>query len=243
MSNYKRVLLKLSGEMLGSESGSNLDFKRIAGIASVIKEVRGKVEIAVVMGAGNIFRARYVTDGKIDRVAADHMGMMATIINSLALQSALEKIGVEARVLSAISMPEIVEDYVHKRAIKHLLRGRIVILAGGTGRPFFTTDTAAVIRALEMAADVVLKASDVEGVYDKDPRKFRNAKRYTTLSFDEAISKKLKVMDGTAFALAQENKLPIMVFKYSPKNLIAACEGKQVGTLVQQVRRIQTTTE
>lgn len=234
MAAYQRVILKLSGEVLSSNSkGAHLDFKRIRSVAVALKEVhRKKIQLAVVMGAGNIFRARYAVDGALDRVAADHMGMMGTIINALALQSALGKIGVEARVLSAISMPEIMEDYVHKRAIKHLKRGRIVIFAAGTGRPYFTTDTAAVMRALEIKADVVLKASDVDGVYDRDPKKSKKAKRFETLTFTEALEKRLAVMDGTAFSLALENQLPVVVFKYSPKNLMAACTGGTVGTLI-----------
>ena len=231
---YKRILLKLSGELLGSDkSGGSLNFRRITALAKVLKSVLKKgTEVGVVVGAGNIFRARMVQDGKIDRVAADHMGMMATIINALALQSACEKEGIEARVLSAIPMPEIMEDYLHKRALKHFKNRRLVIFAGGTGRPYFTTDTAAVMRALEIKADVVLKASNVDGVYDRDPHKSKKAKKYDTLSFAEALDKRLQVMDGAAFALAQENKLPIIVFKFSPKNLLAIIDGKKKGTVV-----------
>ena len=231
---YKRVLVKLSGELLGSgKSQSSLDFRKIARVVRSLKALRAcGVEVGVVVGAGNIFRARMVGDGKIDRVAADHMGMMGTIINGLALQSVFEKQGIDARVLSSISMPQIVEDYVYKRALKHFKNKRIVIFAGGTGRPFFTTDTAAVLRALEIRADVVLKASDVDGVYDADPHRSKKAKKFDSLTFSEALERRLKVMDETAFALAQENNLPIIVFKFSEKNLLNLIHGKKVGTLV-----------
>lgn len=233
MPRYKRVLLKLSGELFSDSSGNSLNSRNVRIVAKAIKAVlRKNVEVAIVVGAGNIFRARFVKDAAIDRVAADHMGMMGTIINALALESALEKEGIEARVLSAIPMPEIVEDYRHKRALKHFKNKRVVIFAGGTGRPFFTTDTAAVVRALEIGADVVLKASDVDGVYSADPHKNKNATKYTTLSFAEALRKKLKVMDATSFALAQENHLPIVVFKFSPANLLKAVAGRSVGTII-----------
>lgn len=233
-SKYKRVLIKISGELLGSgRSQSSLDFRKITRVVKALKAVRARgVDVGVVVGAGNIFRARLVGDGKIDRVAADHMGMMGTIINGIALQSVFEKIGIDARVLSSISMPQIVEDYVYKRALKHFRNKRVVIFAGGTGRPFFTTDTAAVLRALEIRADVVLKASDVDGVYDADPHRSKKARKFDSLTFSEALERRLKVMDETAFALAQENNLPIIVFKFTEKNLREIINAKKIGTLV-----------
>ena len=230
---YRRVLLKLSGELFGDAAHGGIDVKRSALVARTVKSLlKNRVQVGVVVGAGNIFRARVDKDGAIDRVAADHMGMMATIINALALQAALDRLHVDSRVLSAIPMPEIVEDYVHKRAIKHLERGRVCIFAAGTGRPYFTTDTAAVVRALEIKADVVLKASDVDGVFDKDPHRFKSAKKFATLTFDEALKRKLAVMDATAFALAQENEMPIIVLRFSEKNVVNAALGKRVGTYV-----------
>jgi uridylate kinase len=234
MKPYKRIIVKLSGELLGTEKrGGHLNFGKIAGLADTLKKLSAKkCEVGIVMGAGNIFRARMIQGTDIDRVSADHMGMMGTIINSLALQASLSKAGVDARVLSAIQMNEIMENYVHKRAINHFNNGRIVIFAGGTGRPFFTTDTTAVIRALEVNADVVLKASNVAGVYDRDPKRSKKAKKYDELAFSEALGNRLHIMDATSFALAQENNLPIIVFKYSPKNLFDVAAGKKVGTLI-----------
>lgn len=206
--------------------------RQITRTARAVADASQKMQIALLVGAGNIFRARFISAAHMDRVAADHMGMMGTIINALALQGALETMGRDARVLSAIPMPEIMENYVHKRAIKHLTHKRIVILAAGTGRPYFTTDTAAVIRALEIGADVVLKASSVDGVYDKDPKRNRSAQRYERLTFTEALEKNLAVMDAAAFALARENTLPIVVFKFSPANLKKLVAGQTVGTLI-----------
>lgn len=220
--------------MLGAaETATNLDFDRISEVAKAVKAVMDKgFEVGIVVGAGNIFRARMIRNGEVERVAADHMGMMATIINSLALQSGFEHLGIDARVLSAIPMPEVMENYVHKRAINHLRNHRVAIFAGGTGRPYFSTDTAAVIRGLEVKADVVLKATDVDGVYDDNPHINRGAKKFDTITFADALERRLEVMDGTALALAQENNLPIIVFKFSPENLLAVVSGKKVGTLV-----------
>ena len=231
---YKRILLKVSGEVLGGNGGgSNFDFENVKALASVLSVAAKKgVQIGIVVGAGNIFRGREIAHGEIDRVTADHMGMMATIINALALQSVLEKSGIEARVLSSIPMPEVMENYVHKRAINHLKNGRLVIFAGGTGRPYFTTDTAAVLRALEVHAEVVFKASDVDGVYDADPDTTPGAKRYDRLTYAEALEKRLSIMDASAFALAQENNLPIVVFKFSPENVGRVLGGERLGTVI-----------
>ena len=230
----KRILLKLSGQVLESgDQEANLDFAKIEKLAINLKKIsKAKCQLGIVVGAGNIFRARMVKGMEIDRVAADHMGMMATIINALALQSVLEKMGQEARVLSSFSLPSVTEDYSYTNAINHLENNRIVIFAGGTGNPYFTTDTAAILRALEIKASRVLKATQVDGVYSDDPKKDKNAKLYKTLSYDEALEKDLQIMDSTAFALAQDNNLPLSVFKYSPENIVKAALKNNIGTKV-----------
>ena len=230
----KRILLKLSGQVLESgDQEANLDFAKIEKLAINLKKIsKAKCQLGIVVGAGNIFRARMVKGMEIDRVAADHMGMMATIINALALQSVLEKMGQEARVLSSFSLPSVTEDYSYTNAINHLENNRIVIFAGGTGNPYFTTDTAAILRALEVGASRVLKATQVDGVYSADPRKDKNAKLYKTLSYYEALEKDLQIMDSTAFALAQDNNLKLSVFKYSPENIVKAALKNNIGTKV-----------
>ena len=230
----KRILLKLSGQVLESgDQEANLDFAKIEKLAINLKKIsKAKCQLGIVVGAGNIFRARMVKGMEIDRVAADHMGMMATIINALALRSVLEKVGQEARVLSSFSLPGVTEDYGYERAINHLENNRIVIFAGGTGNPYFTTDTTAILRALEIKASRVLKATQVDGVYSDDPKKDKNAKLYKTLSYDEALEKDLQIMDSTAFALAQDNNLPLSVFKYSPENIVKAALKNNIGTKV-----------
>ncbi len=230
----KRILLKLSGQVLESgDQEANLDFAKIEKLAINLKKIsKAKCQLGIVVGAGNIFRARMVKGMEIDRVAADHMGMMATIINALALQSVLEKMGQEARVLSSFSLPSVTEDYSYTNAINHLENNRIVIFAGGTGNPYFTTDTTAILRALEIKASRVLKATQVDGVYSDDPKKDKNAKLYKTLSYDEALEKDLQIMDSTAFALAQDNNLPLSVFKYSPENIVKAALKNNIGTKV-----------
>jgi len=237
--NKKRIVIKLSGEVfeIGNQE-SNLDFPSIKKVAISLKKlVKSGYQVSVVVGAGNIFRARMVKGAEIDRVAADHMGMMATSINALALQSVLEQAGQEARVLSSFSIPAIMEDYTYKRAINHLQNKRIVIFAGGTGNPYFTTDTTLVLRALEIGAINIYKASNIAGVYDSDPEKNKKAKLYKKLSYSEALKKDLKVMDATAFALARDNKMNLTVFKYSPDNIIKAVTKNNIGTKVSNESR------
>jgi len=232
--NKKRIVIKLSGEVfeVGNQE-ANLDFPSVKKIAASLKKlVKSGYQVGVVVGAGNIFRARMVKGAAIDRVAADHMGMMATSINALALQSTLENMGQEARVLSSFSIPALMEDYVYKRAINHLQNKRIVIFAGGTGNPYFTTDTTLVLRALEIGATSIYKASNVNGVYDADPEKNKQAKMYKKLSYDEALKHNLQIMDSTAFALARDNKLNLTVFKYSPDNILKAVIKNNIGTKV-----------
>ncbi|MEE2698920.1 MAG: UMP kinase [Pseudomonadota bacterium] len=210
---YKRILLKLSGESLMGNTSYGIDLETVKRICNEIKDLHIKgVEISLVIGAGNIFRGITETAKGIERTSADYMGMLATIMNALAVQSVFEGIGVASRVQSAIPMVTVCEAYVKKRAIRHLEKGRIVIFAGGTGNPFFTTDTAAALRALEMNCDALLKGTQVDGIYDKDPQKFLEAKRFDQLSYQEVLSKNLRVMDTSAIALARENKIPIIVF-------------------------------
>lgn len=232
--NKKRIVIKLSGEVfeVGNQE-ANLDFPSIHKVATSLKKlVKKGYQVGVVVGAGNIFRARMVEGSEIDRVAADHMGMMATSINALALQATLEKEGQEARVLSSFSVPAIMEDYVYKRAINHLANGRVVIFAGGTGNPYFTTDTTLVLRALEVGAEYIYKASNVNGVYDSDPDNNPQAKMYNKLSYDQALKNNLRIMDSTAFALARDNNLQLTVFKYSPDNIIQAVDKNNIGTVI-----------
>lgn len=232
---HKRVLLKLSGEALGSDRGGIIDAEILARFATEIKLAHAeKVEIAVVIGGGNIFRGRMAEELRIPKETGDHMGMLATVINSLALQSALENLQVPTRVLTAIEMNRIAEPYIQRRAIRHLEKGRIVIFGAGTGNPHFTTDTAAILRGCEIGAEVVLKATNVEGVYSADPRKDPQATLYKTLTFTEAIEQRLAVMDATALALSRDNNLPIRVFNLNtPGNITVALKGSEpIGTLV-----------
>ncbi len=232
---YKRVLLKLSGESLMGKKEFGIDQHLLAQYAGEIKSVvDSKVEVAVVIGGGNIFRGVQQDDSAIDRAQGDYMGMLATVINSMALQSALERAGVYTRLQSAIKMEQICEPYIRRRAVRHLEKGRVVIFGAGTGNPYFTTDTAASLRAIEIEADVILKGTRVDGIYDSDPEKNKNAVKYETVTFDEVYKKGLKVMDMTAFTLCNENKLPIIVFDMNkPGNLLNVIKGKQVGTLVE----------
>ncbi len=231
---YNRILLKLSGEALGGGAGSGIAAEALQGMAEQIKEVRDLgVEVVIVIGGGNIFRGLQGTEKGIERATADYMGMLATIINSLALQDALEKIGVATRVQTAISMAQVAETFIRRRAERHLEKGRVVIFGGGTGNPYFSTDTAAALRANEIGAEVILKATKVDGIYDSDPKKNPKAKRYTELSYIDALQKRLKVMDSTAFSLCMDNKMPIIVFDlFRPHNLKRVVMGEQVGTLV-----------
>ena len=231
---YRRILLKLSGEALGGEKGVGICPDAIRDMAQQIHEVRDLgVELVVVMGGGNIFRGQVGSVGGIERATGDYMGMLATVINSLALQDALEKAGVPTRVQSAITMHQVAEAFIRRRAVRHLEKGRVVIFGGGTGNPYFSTDTAAALRATEIGAEVILKATKVDGVYDSDPHQNPNAKRYTQVSYLEALQKRLKVMDSTAFSLCMDNKMPIIVFDlFKPHNLRRVVLGEKVGTLV-----------
>jgi uridylate kinase len=231
---YSRILLKLSGEALGGPMGLNISPEAVTGMAEQIREVRELgVQVVIVVGGGNIFRGLSGSKRGIERATGDYMGMLATIINGLALQDALEKIGVPTRVQSAISMAQVAEPFIRRRAVRHLEKGRVVIFGGGTGNPYFSTDTAAALRANEIGAEVVLKATKVDGVYDSDPKENANAKRYTQIRYAEALQKQLKVMDSTAFSLCMDNKMPIIVFDlFRPHNLKRVVMGEKVGTLV-----------
>lgn len=231
---YRRILLKLSGESLMGSKQFGIDAEMVMQYAEEIKQIASTgVQVAVVIGGGNIFRGIQAQANGIDRVQGDYMGMLATVINSMALQSGLEKIGVWTRLLSAIEMKEIAEPFIKRRAVRHLEKGRVVIFGAGTGNPYFTTDTAAALRATEIEADVILKGTRVDGIYDSDPEKNKDAKKFDTLSFNEAVSRKLNVMDLTAFTLCQENHLPIIVFDMNQKgNLKKIIEGEKIGTLV-----------
>jgi uridylate kinase len=232
---YKRVLLKLSGESLMGDKQFGIDENRLAQYASDIAELTAQgVEIAIVIGGGNIFRGVQAEQGGMDRVQGDYMGMLATVINSMALQSALEAININTRLLSAIKMEQICEPYIRRRAVRHLEKNRVVIFGAGTGNPYFTTDTAASLRAIEIEADVILKGTRVDGIYTADPEKDKNATKYETVSFNEVYEKGLNVMDLTAFTLCNENKLPIVVFDMNkPGNLLKLMQGEKIGTLVE----------
>ena len=231
---YKRVLLKLSGEALQGGGHYGIDPKIVDNIAEQLKEVRAMgVELAIVIGGGNIFRGFQAEERGMDRAAADYMGMLATVINSMALQDALERKGVYTRVQTAIAMAQVAEPFIRRRAIRHLEKGRIVILAGGTGNPYFTTDTTAALRAVELGAEVILKATKVDGIYSDDPKKVKNAKRFTTLKYMDVLKKGLKVMDATAISLCMDNKLPIIVFDLLKQgNIRRAIQGQNIGTTV-----------
>ena len=231
---YKRILLKLSGESLMGDKNFGIDNARISQYAQERKQVVDSgVQVAIVIGGGNIFRGLQAAEGGMDRVQGDYMGMLATVINSMALQSALEGIGVKTRLQSAIKMEAICEPFIRRRAVRHLEKGRVVIFGGGTGNPYFTTDTAASLRAIEIEADVILKGTRVDGIYSADPEKDKTAVKYEKIFFSEVFEKELKVMDMTAFTLCYENKLPIIVFDMNLKNnLKKLLNGDKVGTLV-----------
>ncbi|KRG44141.1 uridylate kinase [Stenotrophomonas pictorum JCM 9942] len=231
---YHRILLKLSGEALMGDEDYGIDPKVINRLAhEVIEAQQAGAEIALVVGGGNIFRGAGLAAGGMDRVTGDHMGMLATVINALAMQDALEKAGGKARVMSAIKINDVCEDYIRRRAIRHLEKGRLVIFAAGTGNPFFTTDSGAALRAIEIGADLLLKATKVDGVYDKDPNKHADAVRYDSLTYDRVISQGLEVMDTAAFALARDSDLPMRVFDMSqPGELLKILHGENIGTLV-----------
>ena len=232
--SYKRVLLKLSGEALMGNMEFGIESNMMARVAREIAEVADMgVEVALVIGGGNIFRGQGLVESGIDRVTGDHMGMLATVMNSLAMQDALEKVGKQSRVMSAIRINRVCEEYVRRRAIRHLEKGRIVIFAAGTGNPFFTTDTAGCLRAIEIEADVIMKATKVDGVFDSDPAKNPEAKRYTTLTYSEAIEKNLGVMDMTAIVMCRDNNLPLRVFNLNEEGALpATINDLSIGTTV-----------
>ncbi len=232
---YKRIVLKLSGEALQGKLGYGVDPKVASSIAGEIADVHGLgVEVACVIGAGNIFRGLQGSQAGMDRATADYIGMLATLINSLVLQDALEKAGVATRVQSAIEIHQLAEPYIRRRAVRHLEKGRVVIFAGGTGNPYFTTDTAAALRAVEIGADVILKATKVDGVYDRDPVKDRRAKKFKKLSYLEVLKRRLQVMDSTATSLCMDNRLPIVVFNLTQHgNIRRVVRGDEIGTRVE----------
>jgi uridylate kinase len=231
---FGRILLKLSGEALLGEEDYGIDPRMLARVAGEMAELmRLGLQVGVVIGGGNIFRGAGLARAGMDRVTGDHMGMLATVINALALQDALERAGVYARVMSALQIHDVCEDYIRRRAIRHLEKGRVVILAAGTGNPFFTTDTAAALRAIEIGADVLIKATKVDGVYTADPKKDATASRYERLSYDKVLTDKLDVMDATAVVMCRDNRLPIRIFDLNtPGGLVRVARGEPVGTLV-----------
>ncbi|WP_281751051.1 UMP kinase [Neptunitalea chrysea] len=231
---YTRILLKLSGEALMGEKQYGIDPKRLSEYAQEVKQIVDKgIQVAIVIGGGNIFRGLAGASNGMDRVQGDHMGMLATVINGLALQSALEDAGIETRLQSAIKINEVAEPFIRRRAVRHLEKGRVVIFGGGTGNPYFTTDSAAVLRAIEIEADVILKGTRVDGIYTADPEKDKSATKFDFISFDDVLKKGLKVMDTTAFTLSQENELPIIVFDMNTQgNLLKVMEGENIGTKV-----------
>lgn len=231
---YQRILLKLSGEVLAGPQGHGIDFDTVQKICKAVKECSDMgVEIGLVVGGGNFWRGR--SSGEMDRTRADHMGMLATVMNSLALADALEQLGVPVRVQTAIAMQQIAEPYIRNRAIRHLEKGRVIIFGCGTGNPFFTTDTAAALRAAEIDADIIFKATNVDGVYDRDPNKFEDAVKFDTLSHFDILQKDLNVMDSTAASLCKDNNIPILVFNLdNPGNIVDAVMGKNIGTIVKE---------
>ena len=234
MSQYKRILLKLSGEALAGGAAFGIDAARVKELAAEVAAVAATgVQVGLVVGGGNIFRGVAAAAQKMDRVTADQMGMLATVINSLSLQDALEQIGVHTRVMSAIEMHEVAEPYIRRRALRHLEKGRVCVFAGGTSNPYFSTDTAATLRALEIRAEVVAKATRVDGVYDKDPLQFPDAVMYREVSYLEVLSKSLAVMDATSIAMCRDNKLPILVFNLNTSgNIMRMSMGEPIGTII-----------
>jgi uridylate kinase len=234
MANYERILLKLSGEAMAGPASFGIDAERVKDLAQEISTVAQQgVQVGVVVGGGNIFRGIALAAKKMDRVTGDHMGMLATVINSLALQDALEQIGQHTRVMSAIQMHQVAEPYIRRRAIRHLEKGRIVIFAAGTSNPFFSTDTAATLRALEIKAQVIAKATKVDGVYDKDPMKHTDAVMYRHITYTEVLTRSLGVMDATSIAMCRDNKLPILVFNLNTHgNIMRMVSGEEIGTVI-----------
>lgn len=236
VAKYKRVLLKLSGDFMSGNAGFGVDPATADEVCEQVKAgVALGVEIAVVIGAGNIWRGNSPVAQRMERATADYMGMLATVINAIALQDSLERMGVDTRVQTAIEMREVAEPYIRRRAIRHMEKGRVVIFGAGTGNPYFTTDTAAALRAMEIGADILMKATKVDGIYDDDPLKNPKAKRFETLSFMEALNMGVRVMDSTALSLCKDNKLPLIVFKLSPPDsLVRALTGEPIGTMVRR---------
>ncbi len=230
---FKRILLKLSGEVLAGKEGKGLDFDTVTTVCKVVKECADMgVQIGLVVGGGNFWRGR--SSGEMDRVRADQMGMLATAINSLALADTLEQLGTKARVMTSLVMPQVAEIFTKREAVKHLENGEVVIFGCGTGNPFFSTDTTAALRAAEIEAEIIFKATNVDGVYDKDPNKFADAVKYDVLSHSEVLSKELKVMDSTAASLCRDNKIKILVFNLDdPQNIVRALKGETIGTIVE----------
>lgn len=227
-------MLKISGEVLGDKRGQGIDVEALLKIAKeIVKVSKAGIEVAIVCGGGNIWRYRDTKEAGIERTTSDYMGMMATIMNGVALQNAIEKSGTHCRVATSLDLPQIAEPYIRRRAIRHLEKRRVVICAGGTGNPYFTTDTAAALRAVELNCDILLKATKVEGVYSADPMKVKNAKKYDKISFQEVIEKNLQIMDQTAFSLCRESNMKILVFNMHRENaILEAAKGKKIGTLV-----------
>ena len=234
MGAYKRVMLKLSGEALGGESGQGFDPKILNDLAVEVQGlIRNSFEVAIVIGGGNFLRGAEITAIGVERGTGDYMGMLATLMNALALQSVIEGHGCPTRVLSALPIPLVSESYIRRRALRHMEKGRVVILAGGTGNPYFTTDTAAALRAVELGCDVFLKGTKVDGIYTADPKKDPNARKYDTLTYDTCLKENLKVMDATAFTMCRENRLPILVFSMAQKGaVLQAALGEKIGTIV-----------
>jgi uridylate kinase len=233
---YQRIMLKLGGEALSGQDGYGIDPQRAEEAALKVQHVRELgVEVAIVIGAGNIWRGRTGIERGMDRSTADYMGMLGTVINSLALMDALERVGIVTRVMSALEMRAVAEPYIRRRAMRHLEKGRVVILGGGTGNPYFSTDTAAALRAMEIEADIVIKGTKVDGVYDSDPEKNPNAKRFDQITYIDALNRRIGVMDSTAISLCMDNRLPIMVLDIEqPRSLVRAVLGEQVGTIINE---------
>ena len=240
---FERILIKLSGEALAGDQGFGIDPETISSISQELAEVaKMGIQLAIVIGGGNIFRGVSASSKGMDRSSADYMGMLATVMNALAIQDALEKQGINTRVMSAITMREVAEPYIRRRAIRHLEKGRIVICAAGTGNPYFTTDTAAALRAMELKADAILKATKVNGVYDKDPVKHPDARMFDRLTYIEVLQKRLKVMDSTAISLCMDNNMPIVVFNlFETGNIKRIVSGEQVGTIVSSTEHLKQT--
>jgi uridylate kinase len=231
---YRRILLKLSGEVLAGHASFGIDAAKVAAMAAEIAEVvKSGVELGLVVGGGNFFRGVAAAAAHMDRVTADHMGMLSTVINALAMQDALEKAGVATRVMTAIEMRPVAETYVRRRALRHLEKGRVVIFAAGTSNPYFSTDTAATLRGLEIKAQIVAKATSVDGVYDKDPKKHKDAERFERISYSDVLGRDLRVMDASAVAMCRDNKLPIVVFDLNVRgNILRVAAGESVGTVI-----------